>query len=255
MVGVNSIPHWLESLLLAKFFNPCAIHEFAKKNEKNIFCLDCCTSICPLCVPTHRSHRLLQIRRYVYHDVTRLSDAQRLMNCSFVQPYTTNSAKVVFLNQRPMSRPFRDSGKFCITCDRGLQDPYLFCSLSCKVHQWVTANSGNTELLPIPSRLKDGSECLLELEDNGQPTRDSILDSPVSLSTSITASASGVGVSEVGCDTLADGSPAVPESGKKKNSRLKSMPPDSSRNRRSPSMEISVALNRRKAVPRRSPLN
>ncbi|KAK8538961.1 hypothetical protein V6N13_022103 [Hibiscus sabdariffa] len=31
------------------------------------------------------SHRLLQIRRYVYHDVIRLDDATRLMDCASVQ--------------------------------------------------------------------------------------------------------------------------------------------------------------------------
>lgn len=50
-----------------------------------------------------------------------------------LQSYTTNSAKVIFLHQRPQTRNFKGSGKFCSTCDRSLQDPYLFCSLSCKV--------------------------------------------------------------------------------------------------------------------------
>lgn len=50
-----------------------------------------------------------------------------------LQSYTTNSAKVVFLNQRPQTRNIRGSGNFCNTCDRSLQDPYQFCSLSCKV--------------------------------------------------------------------------------------------------------------------------
>ena len=55
-----------------------------------------------------------------------------------LQSYTTNSAKVVFLNQRPQTRNFRGSGNFCGTCDRSLQDPYHFCSLSCKVPLFVT---------------------------------------------------------------------------------------------------------------------
>lgn len=58
------------------------------------------------------------------------------------QSYTTNSAKVVFLHERPhpKNNSFRGSGNFCTTCDRSLQDPYQFCSLSCKVLQfsfWV----------------------------------------------------------------------------------------------------------------------
>ena len=61
MVSSNLLPRWLEALLREKFFNACVIHEYAKKNEKNIFCLDCCTSICPHCLSPHRSHRLLQV--------------------------------------------------------------------------------------------------------------------------------------------------------------------------------------------------
>ncbi|XP_051121414.1 protein RGF1 INDUCIBLE TRANSCRIPTION FACTOR 1-like [Andrographis paniculata] len=128
------IPRWLSALLTEKFFNACIVHEDSRKNEKNVFCLDCSEGICPDCFANHNSHRLLQIRRYVYHDVIRVVDADKLMDCAQVQSYTTNSAKVVFLNQRPLTRPPRASGNVCITCDRNLQDSYLFCSISCKVH-------------------------------------------------------------------------------------------------------------------------
>ncbi|KAG6784653.1 hypothetical protein POTOM_010351 [Populus tomentosa] len=80
-----SLPPWLQALLTEKFFNACVIHEGARKNEKNIFCLDCCISICPHCLSPHGSHRLLQIRRYVYNDVLRLDDAQKLFDSAFVQ--------------------------------------------------------------------------------------------------------------------------------------------------------------------------
>ena len=80
-------PAWLEALNTQKFFVACSFHEHAKKNEKNICCLDCCTSICPHCVAAHRVHRLLQVRRYVYHDVVRLEDLEKLIDCSSVQVY------------------------------------------------------------------------------------------------------------------------------------------------------------------------
>ena len=83
----NLKPAWLEALYAQKFFVGCSYHENAKKNEKNICCLDCCTSICPHCLPSHRFHRLLQVRRYVYHDVVRLEDLQKLIDCSNVQVY------------------------------------------------------------------------------------------------------------------------------------------------------------------------
>ncbi|KAE9445055.1 hypothetical protein RHGRI_019249 [Rhododendron griersonianum] len=85
MLESSNLPRWLGALLGEKFFNACIIHEDSKKNEKNIFCLDCCEGICPHCLSPHRSHRLLQIRRYVYHDVIRVGDAEKLMDCSFVQ--------------------------------------------------------------------------------------------------------------------------------------------------------------------------
>jgi len=49
------------------------------------------------------------------------------------QPYTINGAKVIFLNQRPQSRSFKGTANTCCTCDRILQEPFHFCSLSCKV--------------------------------------------------------------------------------------------------------------------------
>ncbi|KAK1403487.1 PLATZ transcription factor family protein [Heracleum sosnowskyi] len=124
---------WLQSLCTDKFFKGCSIHEMAKKNEKNICCLDCCTSICPHCVHSHRFHRLLQVRRYVYHDVVRLEDLEKLFDCSNVQAYTINAAKVVFIRKRPQNRHFKGSGNYCTSCDRSLQEPFYHCSLGCKV--------------------------------------------------------------------------------------------------------------------------
>uniref|UniRef100_A0A6N2K0J0 Methyltransferase type 11 domain-containing protein n=1 Tax=Salix viminalis TaxID=40686 RepID=A0A6N2K0J0_SALVM len=126
-------PAWLEALYTQKFFAGCSYHETAKKNEKNVCCLDCCVSICPHCIPSHRFHSLLQVRRYVYHDVVRLEDLEKLIDCSNVQAYTINSAKVVFIKKRPQNRQFKGAGNYCTSCDRSLQEPFLHCSLGCKV--------------------------------------------------------------------------------------------------------------------------
>ncbi|XP_068641889.1 protein RGF1 INDUCIBLE TRANSCRIPTION FACTOR 1-like [Aristolochia californica] len=134
-------PGWLEALNTQRFFVGCSTHENGKKNEKNICCLDCCTSICPHCLPSHRFHRLLQVRRYVYHDVVRLEDLEKLIDCSNVQAYTINSAKVVFIKKRPQSRQFKGSGNYCTTCDRSLQEPYIHCSLGCKVEFLLKHNN------------------------------------------------------------------------------------------------------------------
>ncbi|RID53136.1 hypothetical protein BRARA_G00556 [Brassica rapa] len=106
-VAATTKPAWLEGLIAETFFSSCGIHESRRKSEKNV-------------------------RRYVYHDVVRLSDLEKLIDCSYVQPYTINGAKVIFINQRPQSRA-KVSSNVCFTCDRILQEPFHFCSLSCKV--------------------------------------------------------------------------------------------------------------------------
>ncbi|KAE9598710.1 putative transcription repressor PLATZ family [Lupinus albus] len=129
----NVKPAWLERLVGETFFSGCGVHLNQRKNEKNVFCLHCCLSICPHCFPSHRLHPLLQVRRYVYQNVVRLYDLEKLINCSNIQPYTINSAKVIFLNQRPQSKSCKGAANACYTCDRILQEPFHFCSLSCKV--------------------------------------------------------------------------------------------------------------------------
>lgn len=88
-----------------------------------------------------------QVRRYVYHDVVRLGDLEKLIDCSCVQTYTINSAKVIFLKPRPQSRPFKGSGNICLTCDRILQEPFHFCSLSCKVDHVMTQGGDLSNIL------------------------------------------------------------------------------------------------------------
>ncbi|GKU99834.1 hypothetical protein SLEP1_g12620 [Rubroshorea leprosula] len=107
IMGIQK-PAWLEALYTQKFFVGCSYHESAKKNEKNV-------------------------RRYVYHDVVRLEDLQKLIDCSNVQAYTINSAKVVFIKKRPQNRQFKGAGNYCTSCDRSLQEPFIHCSLGCKV--------------------------------------------------------------------------------------------------------------------------
>ncbi|XP_074283839.1 protein RGF1 INDUCIBLE TRANSCRIPTION FACTOR 1 [Silene latifolia] len=134
-------PAWLDALYREKFFENCGAHESAKKNEKNVLCLDCCTSLCPHCISMHRFHRLIQVRRYVYHDVIRLEDLEKVIDCSNVQAYTINSAKVIFIKKRPQNRQFKGAGNYCTSCDRSLQEPYIHCSLGCKVDFVLTHNN------------------------------------------------------------------------------------------------------------------
>eukprot|EP01018_Ginkgo_biloba_P029283 Gb_13705 [translate_table: standard] len=246
LLGGHHKPAWMEALLSEKFFVACVTHEAARKNEKNIFCLDCCKSICPHCLPAHPTHRLLQVRRYVYHDVIRLDDLEKLIDCSYVQSYTINSAKVVFLNQRPQSRPFKGSGNICGTCERILQEPYHYCSLACKVDHTVKQGKDlsqylrRCETLPLSDFVFTQFEGLKadngDLED-GQMTPNSILDNPLSSG----SSASGT----VGCKTT--GCTATTDFVKKKRSGLITQA-------FSPITEIVASVSRRKGTPQRSPL-
>lgn len=147
MSMMNMKPAWLERLMDETFFGDCGVHKNRRKNEKNIFCLHCCLSICPHCLSSHASHPLLQVRRYVYNNVIRLDDLEKLIDCSNIQPYTINSAKVIFLNQRPQSKSCKVTTNACFTCDRILQDPFHFCSLSCKVDFMVYEGQSLSNIL------------------------------------------------------------------------------------------------------------
>lgn len=236
------VPGWLEGLILEEsFFVGCVSHSRKKKNEKNIFCLDCCTSICTHCVPSHPSHPLLQVRRYVYNDVVRLNDLQKLIDCSFVQAYTINSAKVVFLKQRPMTRPFKGSGNICLTCDRLLQEPFHFCSLSCKVDHVVSEGEDISSILyrfddadftfsHFENLPMDGHDLM---DDEGTITPNSILEDPMQYE---------------GCSS----------NGSRGNSGISNDVEVVKRKKKSSSYfpQIVISLgNRRKGAPHRSPLS
>ncbi|XP_019160125.1 PREDICTED: uncharacterized protein LOC109156748 [Ipomoea nil] len=239
--NLHLLPGWLAALLTEKFFNICAAHKDARKNEKNIFCLDCCQAICIHCLTPHCSHRLLQIRRYIYHDVLRLKDAEKLLDCVSVQCYITNSEKVVFLNQRPKTRPWRGSSKLCIICDRAVQDAFLFCSIFCKLQHMMKTGVNlsdhicNRESLVLPE-LGDGDEQMMP-ETALEPTASGESDG---------ASAEGVE-----CRALASiTTTTITEIVKKKRSVRSCVRPDCG-----PATDVPAAVkNRRKNPPHRSPL-
>ncbi|CAH9110228.1 unnamed protein product [Cuscuta epithymum] len=242
--GSSHLPEWLLALLTEKFFNACIDHEDSKKNEKNIFCLDCCEAICQHCV---HPHRLLQVRRYVYHDVIKLGDAQKLMDCDYVQSYTNNGAKVVFLKSRPFSKTCRSSGNPCLNCDRVLQNPYLYCSISCKLQHLLRSGSQLAKYIHSYDR-----RTMLEWDlEDGLMTPNTVLEPAGSVKTDSGGSGSPSGV--VDCRTFC--CTATTEVVRKKRSNLLSFRSSELRRSFCPVMEIAGAVNnRRKGVPQRSPL-
>ena len=139
------MPSWLELLLATQFFTTCANHLLASRNECNLFCTQCETkpaAFCNYCRSSdHSTHRVIQIRRSSYHDVVRVSEIEDILDVSDVQTYVINSARIVFLNERPQLRASSvpickaptSSTHSCETCSRVLLDAFRFCSLGCNL--------------------------------------------------------------------------------------------------------------------------
>lgn len=129
------MPTWLEPLLVSAFFSVCRTHGDSTRSECNMFCIDCAGhAFCYYCRSAkHIDHRVIQIRRSSYHDVVRVAEIENVLDISEVQTYVINSARVLFLNERPQPRTGKGVAHSCQICGRSLLDPFRFCSLGCKL--------------------------------------------------------------------------------------------------------------------------
>ena len=124
------------------FFHVCEEHPHAKKNDCTFFCITCGSKpFCQHCLKDHSTHEVLQIRRYVYHDVVKAQDVQKFFDTSGVQTYIINGSRVIFLRDRPLLKPTKTLNA-CKTCKRACRDQFCFCSLRCKIKYCVSDPRG-----------------------------------------------------------------------------------------------------------------
>ncbi|XP_039033787.1 uncharacterized protein LOC120169730 [Hibiscus syriacus] len=164
---------WLSTLLESEFFGPCFDHQDLRKNEKNVFCIDCCLEFCRHC-KAHCQHQSLQICKYVYQDVVRLQKMQEHLNCSKIQTYKINGEKAVHLNPRPQPKDAKPStksktGAACEACGRYLQDPpNRFCSIACKVSAVDVKPKGQSHKMGL--QIQEIQNLSLKDNQNSEPS-------------------------------------------------------------------------------------
>ncbi|KAK7320878.1 hypothetical protein VNO77_30780 [Canavalia gladiata] len=131
---MNTNPAWLDRMLNEEFYLRCEIHGC----QKFYFCVECCVSFCESCLYFHHSHRHFRVRQLSRRDMILLGDLRAVhVDCSEIKGYKNSTGKsdlAIFI--RP-TRPNRPEERINLnfsrcTCGMKMENPYRFCSLSCK---------------------------------------------------------------------------------------------------------------------------
>ncbi|KAK9268317.1 hypothetical protein L1049_000065 [Liquidambar formosana] len=158
----------------------------------------------------------------------------------FRSAYTINSAKVVFIKKRPQNRQFKGSGNYCTSCDRSLQEPYIHCSLGCKVDFVLKHNKDLSPYLRACNSLQLSPDFLVP-QDMGDDdmTHSTIVDSDEPMSWS--SGSSGSENMSMACTEIV----------RKKRSGLYVCARSASKVSEE---DMATSMSRRKGIPHRSPL-
>ncbi|KAG2652848.1 protein RGF1 INDUCIBLE TRANSCRIPTION FACTOR 1-like [Panicum virgatum] len=132
LAAVRGALQWLRGLLSEEFFDACAAHPGERKNDKNLFCVDCAAALCRRCLPHEPAHDVLQIWKYASCFVVRVDDL-RLFDCAGIQSHAVSDHEVVFLNERTARKRSASAENPCAACARPLTSGHDYCSLFCKV--------------------------------------------------------------------------------------------------------------------------
>ncbi|AES99202.1 PLATZ transcription factor family protein, putative [Medicago truncatula] len=126
-------PKWLQDFLGKKFFRACSAHS-DRRNELNIYCINCKESACQYGLSSgfHHDHRILKIYKYMHRDVVCQTAMQTYINCSKIKQYKCNNRQV--LHRLPRCGSTLDDTSSCSFGSRNSNgaNSYQYCSIACK---------------------------------------------------------------------------------------------------------------------------
>ncbi|XVF59539.1 hypothetical protein PTKIN_Ptkin07bG0284200 [Pterospermum kingtungense] len=128
----------LMPLLEAQFYSICDSHG----SKYTFFCLDCTgLLLCERCLRAKQhqpTHQIVQVFKASHQVAIKISDLQKLVDISSIQPYINNDSRVVYIRKRRQKHELPNTSNTvpkCGTCGWQLLPGTIskFCSIQCKV--------------------------------------------------------------------------------------------------------------------------